>query len=105
MKTETYVTLERDEVSDVLNYRLIAECIGSSRWSSGKISTARCKTFTPAETSMIRNVIYRKAYKWYLTTGIPDEVTMPLTEFNLWKRLEIFCVENMTLYGKERNNA
>lgn len=104
MKTETYVTLERDEVSDVLSYRLIAECIGSSRWNSGKISMARDKTFTATETSMIRN-IYQKAHKWYLVTGVPNEVTMTLTEFNLWKKLKEFCVENMTVYGKERNNA
>ena len=98
MKTETYVVLEHDEVNSVLNYRLIAECIGSVAWNSGKISREKDKTFTPSEISMIRNV-YQKTHKWYLVTGVPNKVTMTLKEFNLWKKLEDFCVKNMTLYG------
>ena len=101
MKTETYVVLERDEVSSVLNYRLIAECIGSSSWGNGKISRKRAGTFTPSEMVVIPK-IYQKAHKWYLVTGVPDEVTMTLAEFNLWKKLKDFCVKNMTLYGKEK---
>ena len=104
MKTETYVVLEHDEVSSVLNYRLIAECIGSSSWNSGKISREKDRNFTPSEISMIRN-IYQKAHKWYLVTGVPNEVTMTLTEFNLWNKLKDFCVKKMTLYGKERYNG
>ena len=98
MKTETYVVLEHDEVNSVLNYRLIAECIGSSSWNSRKISREKDKAFTPSEISMIRNV-YQKAHKWYLVTGVPNKVTMTLKEFNLWKKLEDFCIKNMTLYG------
>ena len=98
MKTETYVVLEHDEVNSVLNYRLIAECIGSSSWNSGKISREKDRNFTPSEISMIRNV-YQKAHKWYLVTGVPNKVTMTLKEFNLWKKLEDFCVKNMTLHG------
>lgn len=98
MKTEAYVVLEHDEVNSVLNYRLIAECIGSVAWNSRKISREKDKTFTPSEISMIRNV-YQKAHKWYLVTGVPNKVTMTLKEFNLWKKLEDFCVKNMTLYG------
>ena len=82
MKTESYVVLEHDEVNSILNYRLIAECIGSVAWNSGKISREKDKTFTPSEISMIRNV-YQKAHKWYLVTRVPNEVTMTLTEFNL----------------------
>ena len=81
MKTETYIVLEHDEVSSVLNYRLIAECIGSSRWNSGKIGREKDRTFTPSEMAMIPK-IYQKAHKWYLVTGVPDEVTMTLAEFN-----------------------
>ena len=104
MKTESYVVLEHDEVNSVLNYRLIAECIGSVAWNSGKISREKDKTFTPSEISMIRNV-YQKAHKWYLVTGVPNKVTMTLKEFNLWKKLEDFCVKNMTLYGKEKHDV
>ena len=53
MKTETYVVLERDELSSVLNYRLIAECIGSSSWNSGKISREKDRAFTPSEIMIV----------------------------------------------------
>lgn len=103
MKTETHVILEHDEVHDVLQYQLIASCVGSSSWNSGKINREKEKTFSLSEIEMIKK-IYKKAHTWYLITGVPNEVTMSLTEFNLWKKLKDFCVENMTLYGKERNN-
>ena len=99
MKTETYVVLERDAVSSILNYQLIAACIGSSSWNNGKISREKNRAFTPSEISLIRKV-YQKAHKWYLVTGVPNEVTMTLTEFNLWKKLKDFCVKNMTLYRR-----
>ena len=103
MKTETHVILEHDEVHDILQYQLITSCVGSSFWNSGKINREKEKTFSLSEIEMIKK-IYKKAHTWYLITGVPNEVIMPLAEFNLWKKLKDFCVKNMTLYGKERNN-
>lgn len=99
MKTETHVILEHDEVNDILHYQLIASCIGSSSWNTGKINREKEKIFSPSELEMIKK-IYNKAHKWYLITGVPNEISMSIEEFNLWKKLKDFCIKNMTYYGR-----
>lgn len=105
MRIERVYILNRDDVNEHLHYRLIVESMGGSMWQTSKVQRAYEEQFTKQERRDIKCNIHRKAYVWYLKTGIPDEVQLPESEYKLWKRLVKFCVDNCTMYGRRRNNG
>lgn len=91
MKTEILITMTRDEVNSRLPYRLICETMGSERhWDNRKRRTRWAAEFTEEGREECEK-LYRLAYKWYLRTGVPDEVTMSLRTLCLWDKLAEFC--------------
>ena len=99
MKICTRIILEHEEVSQ-LRYRLICESMGGTIWKTNKVTRAFGEQFNERERHDAWYKLYPKAYKWYLKTGVPDEVEMSEYEFNLWQKLRNFCIKYCTLYGR-----
>lgn len=84
------VAFTREEVERELPYKLICETMCGARWDTGTRRRRWTAEFTEAERRACAK-IKSQAHKWYLTTGIPDEVQMTLGTFELWNRLGNFC--------------
>lgn len=91
MKTNISYILSSDELKDHLAYDFICTCIACEDWKCRKIRTKFEECFTEEERNIINNVIYKKAYKWYLRSGLPEEVEISREEYELWQRLKQFC--------------
>lgn len=84
------LALNREEVEAAINYRLICEAMCSEKWQTTRLQKAWAEKFTESE----RAECYRmkaQAYKWYLRTGVPEEIEMTTGTLALWKKLEAFC--------------
>lgn len=95
MRVENIFVLEHDEVDSVLGYKLICESMGRSVWKTSKVKKAFAEQFNKQERLDARYTIYPKAHAWYLKTGVPDEVRLTQDEFDLWRKLRQFCIENV----------
>ena len=102
MQVVTRFILNHEEVQQ-LGYRLIVSTMGGTLWSTSRVKRAYEEQFSEQERYDIKYTIYRKAYQWYLKTGVPDEVEMSEYEFTLWHKLRKFCVDYCTAYGGKRN--
>lgn len=84
------IVLNADEIRETIAYPMICETMCGSVWQTGKRRRRWAEEFTEAERAACSK-LKTLAYKWYLTTGVPDEVTMSLSTMALWKKLEAFC--------------
>lgn len=84
------IQLTRDEIQDLLPYRLICETMSSSVWDTIRRRRRWAEEFTEAERNACAR-IKRLAYHWYLVSGVPDEVTMSRSTMVLWGKLAAFC--------------
>lgn len=90
MELEYYLTLNQDEVKKTIPYALIVETMGGARWNTGRRKRMWRQLFNEEERDMARK-LYNRAYKWYLVTGVPEEVKMRPQTLVLWQRLGDFC--------------
>lgn len=84
------IVLSADEVRQTIAYPLICETMCGSVWQTGKRRRRWEAEFTEAERKACSK-LKTLAYKWYLTTGVPDEVTMSMSTLELWYKLADFC--------------
>lgn len=84
------IVLTAEEIRESIAYQMICETMCSSVWQTGKRRRRWAAEFTEAERAACSK-LKAQAYKWHLTTGVPDEVTMRLSTMALWKKLEAFC--------------
>lgn len=84
------ITLSHDEVNQKIPYALICDVRYGSRWNTGKNKREYEKSFTVEEREEAEK-IFRQAYKWHITSGVPDNVTMSMRTFALWLKLGEFC--------------
>lgn len=84
------VILDQEEVHQHIAYRLIYETMSCSVWSTGRRRRRWREEFTEAERDTCSR-LKAQAYRWFLVTGVPDEVRMSLATYTLWKKLEAFC--------------
>lgn len=84
------LVLSREEVQQDIAYPLICETMCGAAWQTGRRRKRWAAEFTESERDACSK-LKTLAYKWYLTTGVPDEVTMSMKTFDLWKKLEAFC--------------
>ena len=82
--------LTREEVQTGIAYQLICTTMSSAIWQTSKRRRRWAEEFTESERRAC-NKLGRQAHSWYLTTGIPEEVTMAAGTLALWKKLEAFC--------------
>ena len=84
------ITLSSDEVNQKIPYVLICEVRHGSRWNTGKMKCEYEKNFTKEERDEAEK-IFRQAYKWHITSGVPSQVSMPMRTFALWMKIGEFC--------------
>lgn len=84
------LVLTRDEVEQNIPYRFICETMLGAAWGTGKRRRKWVEEFTESERRACLK-LRDQAHKWYLRTGVPDEVTMALSTHSLWQRLAAFC--------------
>ena len=84
MRVVTNLVFTRDEVERIIPYKLVCETLG------GKGANL-LKAFSPEEVEKIHGM-WAQARKWYLNTGVPEEVDMTGDILTLWWRLAEFCM-------------
>ena len=84
------LVLTGDEIRAQIPYAMICETMLGAMWDTGRRRRAWLATFTESERKTCLK-LRNQARKWHLVTGVPDEVTMSFTTFNLWDRLASFC--------------
>jgi hypothetical protein len=87
------VRIPTSELDDKLHYKLIAETMSGSKWSTSKIKRAFQAEFSPIERETCFS-IWRKARRWYLREFPTEPVEMYKTEYDLWVKLKDFIVKN-----------
>lgn len=87
------VRIPVEELNDRLHYRLIAETMSSSTWTTGKIKRAFKAEFSPEEIDLSFN-IWRKARRWYLYELPKEPVEIYKSEYDLWIKLKDFILKN-----------
>lgn len=90
MQARTVLTLTREEVQTLIPYGMICETRCGKAWSTSKRRRLRDEEFSPEEKNEAEH-LFRTAYAWHLTKGVPDTVEMPAKTLAFWKRLESFC--------------
>ena len=90
MKAYVMMTFDHDEIQRNLPYAVIAEVASSARWNTGRCKRLFKERFTESERELCYEII-KKAKKWYLVTGAPDEEKMRASTFAMWERLAEFC--------------
>ena len=88
----TYFGLSRDEVEDLIPYKLVATTLGCCVWNTGKRKRLMKQYFTDDEIKTI-DKLRNQARDWYLYHGVPEEVQMSQATFALWIRLGDFCTK------------
>lgn len=90
MQTRVYLYLTHDEVIERIPYGVIAEIRWGRTWGTGKRRRRWLQEFTEQERNHASE-LFKLAYKWYLKTGVPDEVKMSTKTYCLWIKLAEFC--------------
>lgn len=84
------LVLTNDEIHESIPYGVICETMCGARWDTGRRRRAWATEFTESERAACSR-LGKQARRWYLTTGVPDEVTMSVHTYELWQRLGAFC--------------
>lgn len=84
------ITLTREEVQEAIAYPLICETMCGAVWNTGNRRRRWTAEFTEAERKACSK-LKALAYRWHLSTGVPDNVTISLGTLDLWQKLAAFC--------------
>ena len=84
------LTFTSEEIHDKIPYAVICDVL-HGHVMTGSERRRFERMFSEEDKEEIEK-IKKKAYKWRITTGVPDEVTMTLHEYNLWQMLAEFCI-------------
>lgn len=95
---KTQFVFERYEIPIQIPYMLVCETFSSSFSKSGLFKRKLKEVFSEEDRKII-NKLVRISRTWSLTKGVPDVYVCSTHDFNLWKRLEVFCV---TITGGSR---
>lgn len=87
---EMMLVLSREEVRQQIPYAVICETREGSAWNTGRRRRLWVDMFTRTERDAAAR-LFKMAHRWYLTTGVPDKVTMALSTMRLWQKLGEFC--------------
>ena len=87
-----YLSLNRDEIQERIPYAIVAETMSGSRWGTGRRKRLMKQWFTEAEIEAIYR-LHKQAYSWYCVKGVPEEVKMSVSTYQLWQKLANFCCE------------
>ena len=90
-KIDFIITFSSNEVNQKIPYALICQARYGSMWNTSKTQREYERKFTEEEREE-SETIFRQAHKWYITSGVPNQVSMPMKTFILWLKLVEFCV-------------
>jgi hypothetical protein len=90
MKVRTYIIMTRDEVQRNIPYAMICETRWGATWENSRRRRRWAAEFTERERDHAYD-LFKMAYKWYLKTGVPEEVKMSTQTLVLWSKLAEFC--------------
>lgn len=79
-----------DEIQNTIPYAMICETRFGKDWNTMRRRRRWVEEFTEAERDMASK-LFTLAYRWHLTTGVPEKVKMKTTTYDLWNRLAAFC--------------
>lgn len=86
------IILQRQEIGESIPYALICTCRESgSIWNTLRRRRRWNAEFTEKEREAATR-IFRQAHMWYLIKGVPDEVRMTVSTYNLWLKIADFCM-------------
>ena len=84
------LVLNQDEIREQIPYQMICFARYGSSWNTMRRKRAWKEQFSEQEREA-SDRLFRMAYRWTLTTGVPDEQTMSLNTLRLWQKLGDFC--------------
>ena len=87
-----YVSFNHDDIQREIPYAVVAETMSGARWNTSRRKRLMKQCFTEAEIEATYR-LHKQAYRWYLISGVPDEVKMTLSTYTLWHKLAAFCCE------------
>ena len=85
------ITLDRDEINEKIPFALICEVRYGNKWNSSKTKREYEQKFSTEEREEADN-LFKLSHKWYLVSGVPERVTMPISTLSLWMKLAEFCI-------------
>lgn len=88
MKLE--IVLDRDEIQAAIPYSMICETRYGSVWNTMR-RKRRWKEEFPGYKGEKANAMCRQAYNWTLKTGVPEQIRMSASTYDLWQELAAFC--------------
>lgn len=84
------IVLEREEIKKAIPYGLICVTRYGSVWNTMRRKRQWKKQF-PGYKGEKANALCRQAYNWMLKTGVPEQVRMSASTYDLWQELGEFC--------------
>lgn len=84
------IVMSRGEIQKEIPYEMICQTMLGAAWETCRRRRLWKEVFTESEREACLK-LRNQARKWYLLTGVPDEVTMSVNTFRLWQRLAAFC--------------
>lgn len=79
-----------EEVRANIPYDLICFARYGRAWDTGRRRRAWLADFTEEERRAAGR-LFRQAHDWTVGRGVPNEVTMMMKTFHLWRKLAEFC--------------
>lgn len=90
MKTEIAITLNHDEVAKTIPYAMICETRFGKSWDTMRRKRRWVEEFSENERKACRR-LFDLSRIWYLVKGVPEEVKMSPSTYELWGKLADFC--------------
>lgn len=87
---KTQFVFEREEIKLQIPYQFVCETFSSSYSDSGSFKRKLKSVFSEEDLERIKKLV-KFSKKWSLTRGVPDVYVCDVHDFNLWKKLGVFC--------------
>ena len=92
MQVRIMLKLTYDEIQEKIPYPLVCETYCREIFRTGRAKRLRKERFTDAEWERCLDLC-KIARKWFLVSGVPEEVTMSARTLALWHKLAEYCME------------
>jgi hypothetical protein len=85
-----YLSLNRDEIYEQIPYAIVAETMSGAKWNTSRRRRLMKQHFTESEIETTYR-LHKQAYDWHLRKGVPEEIKMTMSTYQLWHKLASFC--------------
>ena len=84
------IVLDRDEIQAAIPYQMICTTRYSSIWNTARRKRLWKEQF-PGYKGEKANTMCRQSYNWMMKTGVPEQIRMSASTYDLWQELAAFC--------------